>query len=441
LSIPTPQASQEPSPEPGASKRFGWLRSRLLRSRIARQAGIFTGSSVAGAGLAALSTAVLARQLSTQAFGNFAFAKAVLPFIALFFELGFFIPAARLVAGTNDVREKREVIGAALVTFVPIGVAFSVFVFGLSFVLDDLFNFDAQGAVRAAALLGFVYPFQIIGSELARGADRLHTYSICALVGAAAFLGFLLVAPLVGLEMTVTAALVLRGIAYLIGSCLLVAWLTPLFRNVRRHVQVLARHSREYGFQVYIGGVMAVATYQMDIPLLGVFVEPREVGFYALAQAVCMAVGLPIYGMAYALFPRMMGQLFIDRRWLVIAWTVGLAGAATLSLLATPLISLAFSDRYMAAAPLILPLSLAEAVRGATTVYNGFLQARGRGKDLRNAGFVLMGSNLILNFSLIPALGTHGAALASLFALLANLLAHMFFYRRAIEQRGDPATV
>jgi O-antigen/teichoic acid export membrane protein len=43
---------------------------------------------------------------------------------------------------------------------------------------------------------------------------------------------------------------------------------------------------------------------------------------------------------------------------------------------------------------------------------------------------VLTLSNVAFNFALIPPYGAHGAAWASLLALLANLIAHVFFYRR-----------
>jgi Na+-driven multidrug efflux pump len=66
-----------------------------------------------------------------------------------------------------------------------------------------------------------------------------------------------------------------------------------------------------------------------------------------------------------------------------------------------------------------------------TGIFNTFLSGHGRGRDLRNAGFVLTGSNIAFNFALIPPFGAAGAAWASLLALLANLIAHVVFYRRS----------
>ena len=90
-----------------------------------------------------------------------------------------------------------------------------------------------------------------------------------------------------------------------------------------------------------------------------------------------------------------------------------------------------FSARYVAAAGLVLPLALAQYVRGITGLFNTFLSAHGRGREMRNAGLVLTVSNLVFNFALIPPFGARGAAWASLLALLANLVAYVAFYRRS----------
>jgi O-antigen/teichoic acid export membrane protein len=138
-----------------------------------------------------------------------------------------------------------------------------------------------------------------------------------------------------------------------------------------------------------------------------------------------------VLGLSSALFGRMAREPAIDRRWLIIASTVGVASTIGITLVADPLIRLLFTSRYAAAAGLVFPLALAQLVRGVTTVFNTFLSAHAHGAALRNAGLVLTASNIALNFALIPPFGAQGAAWASVLALVANLVAHVFFYRRS----------
>jgi O-antigen/teichoic acid export membrane protein len=117
-------------------------------------------------------------------------------------------------------------------------------------------------------------------------------------------------------------------------------------------------------------------------------------------------------------------------RWLRFAWTVGLGGAAVLALVASPLVDVAYGDAYADAAALVLPLAFAEALRGVGALYNGFFNAHARGRVIRRAAIVFTVTNLITNFTLIPAFGAAGAAVASAIAMAASLTAYVIAYRR-----------
>jgi O-antigen/teichoic acid export membrane protein len=174
----------------------------------------------------------------------------------------------------------------------------------------------------------------------------------------------------------------------------------------------------------------------MDVLMLGAFTTPRSVGFYTLAASVAAAAGLPVLGMTTALFAPLARVNEIRPRLVVIAVVVSTVTTLAAWVLAAPFITAVFGEQYGSAARLVLPLALAQGVRGVTGIYNTFLQAQGRGRELRNAGLVLTASNLILNFGLIPPFGAVGAAWASVLALIANLIAHVVFYRQATAPLG-----
>jgi O-antigen/teichoic acid export membrane protein len=138
--------------------------------------------------------------------------------------------------------------------------------------------------------------------------------------------------------------------------------------------------------------------------------------------------------MSSALFASMARAPRIRRRWVLLAIGIGGLSAFLAWVLAEPFIRLAFGPRYAPAAALVLPLALAQAVRGVTGLYITFLSSHGRGRQLRNAGFLLTASNLIFNFALIPPFGAAGAAWASLAALIVNLTAYVVFYRRSLDE-------
>ncbi len=192
--------------------------------------------------------------------------------------------------------------------------------------------------------------------------------------------------------------------------------------------------AREWGLSVYVGRVLSIGTYRMDVLMLAAYTDATAVAYYTLAGALATSVGLPARSVATALFPRMATQEGIRRRWLLFAWGISLSAALALTVAAGWLVPTIFSSSYQGAVVLVLPLALAEALRGVTVVYNQYLAAQGLGRPLRNAGLILTGSNLAANFALIPPFGARGAW-ASVLALVANLAAHIVGYR-ASRQAG-----
>jgi O-antigen/teichoic acid export membrane protein len=398
--------------------------------------GVFFASATAVVSLlSALIKALLARHMSATSFGSYSFALAFLLLTALAFEFGLFLPAARLAAKA-DPTERREILGASLLTYAGVGAAFCVVVFGSSFVVDSWFHVDAAFALRTTAAVAFVYPFVEVARWLAQGADRLHVYSISIVFAQILFAVSLVALVRVDDHPGIALPLLLQALAMAVGWVVFVLLIRPLFRNTRPYVRLLFQQARAFGFQVYVGRLLSVGTYNMDILMVAIWTNPRQVGLYALAGALAGASGLPVAGVANALFGRMVRTATLRTQWIALAWAIGLVFAAAVWIGARPFFRLVFSSEYVDAARYVLPLALAQAVRGVTGIYNNFLSAQGRGRDLRNAALLLAGSNLALNFALIPPYGAMGAAWASLVALLVNYIAHVYFYRKSVDDRG-----
>lgn len=403
--------------------------SQLLRSRTAWQAAGFAGAGLLANVLGVVATALLTRNLTTAEFGSYSFAVSLLFFVALFFEFGIISPAARLAA-LSPAHERREIVGSAFLLYLPIGAAFSAMIFGLSFGVDSWFHVNAGHALRIAALPAIAFPFVLVLQRLALGVDRLHVASVSTPL-AQLLIVALLAITLTAANLSTATAVALRSIAVLLATLAAALWLRPIFRTARRWMPELVRQTREWGFHVFVGRLLSIGTYNMDVLMLGIWTNSRTVGFYSLAGSLAAASGLPVTAMATALFTRMAHAPAIERRWLTVAVSVGATSALAAWLLAEPAIRILFSSRYVPAAVLVLPLALAQFVRGITAVFVNFMSAHARGREMRNAGFILTGSNLLFNFALIPPFGARGAAWASLLALLLNLMGYVVYYRRS----------
>jgi O-antigen/teichoic acid export membrane protein len=406
--------------------------TRLLSSAVVRQTLLYTGGSLIASLLALVATAIVSRHLSTDAFGSYSFAVATYLFVALFFGFGIYPAAARLTALAHG-RDARTVVGSALVLYVPVGVLYVGSMVGLSFLMARYIGVADGPALFAGALLGLGYPFFNAAQLLAQGENRLQVSAYGSVVFQALFIVMLLAIVSAG-TLSDTSATVLRSVALMLASIVVAVLLRPVFADVRSTVGRIFHDSREYGFNVYLGRLLSIGTYNMDVVLVGIWAPSRDVGFYALATALAAAVGLPISALGQSLFARLAGESQIDRRLILFTWLGGAGLAAVALLVAKPLISLVFSDRYVAAYPFLVPLLVATVIRGVTGLYISFLSAHGRGREMRNAALILTACNLMFNFTLIPAFGAMGAALASLAALSVNLCGYLFYYHRSLPR-------
>jgi O-antigen/teichoic acid export membrane protein len=429
---PSAKAEGGPPSEEGRVSHGGGLIG-LRRIRALWQAGVFTLSNGLVSVLGVVSSAILARHLTTSAFGAYVLAISFLQLSSLIFDFGLSPSAARL-AVLADGRARREIVGAAAVLYLPVACAYSITIVALSFGIDGWFNVHVGSALRIAAPVAVAIPATQIVQRLAQGVDRLHVASLSTLFLQLLLIALLAVAVSVDGSLSLTTAIVIRCTVVLVSVVVAVVWLRPLFRGARGRIVEIVRHTRDYGFQVYVGHLLSIGTYSMDVVMIGALANSRSVGFYSLAGSVAAAAGLPVVGMSSALFASMAHAPRIRRHWLLLAIGIGTLSALLAWALAEPFIRLAFSPRYAPAAALVLPLALAQAVRGVTGVYNTFLSSHGHGRQLRNTSFVLTGSNLIFNFALIPPFGAVGAAWASLAALAVNLAAYVVSYQRLLRE-------
>jgi O-antigen/teichoic acid export membrane protein len=414
-------------------------RRRFGADRIVEQAVLFAAATAFVSLLSALAKALIARELPASSFGSFSFAMSFLLLAASIFEFGFFAPAARLAAQAKREHDVARIVGASFLIYIPIGLAFSAALFASSFFMDSWSHTSSGHALRVVAPVALVFPFTEISRWLAQGMGRLHIYSLTNAVTRALFVVALLIFFSLEERPSVASVILLQALAMLAGAFVFIGWVRPIFREARRYLGPLIRDTRRFGFQIYVGRVLSVGTYNMDILMLAAWADARHVGLYALAGAVAAATGLPVAGMANALYPRMARVSRLQRRWVISASLITLTLALIAWALAEPFFRIVFSADYVPATRYLVPLLLAQIVRSVTGLYNNFFAVKGLGREMRNTGLVLTASNVALNFALIPRYGAMGAAWASFFALLANFLGYLYYYRRALGNSSAAA--
>jgi hypothetical protein len=402
----------------------------VRRPGVGRQATLYTVGSLVATALIGVAKFVLAKRISVDSFASFALTLSVLQFTALLVDLGLFDPVSRLVARTRE-RQRGGIVAVGLLVYVPVGLLFMLLVLAFSTVADSIFDQPIGDSLRVLAPVAGVWPFTAyIGMMIARGRERLGAVALASCAGQAFVLLVVLVAA--GPDTQATPMLFAVAAGNWISALLLIKWLAPSRRNPGPPVGAILRSRREWGFRTYLGRIMSIGTYNLDVLMLGAFATSAAVANYTLTAAVASAFGLPAIAYATSRYARMAHAERLERSVFRVSAVLAFS-SVPLAFGATVLVVTMFlPDAYRPMILLSLPLAMAQVVRGLSSPLNIFLVSHGRGREQMWQGGILASSNIVLNFALIPPFGAQGAAWASFGALLCNLASYVWLYRRTL---------
>jgi O-antigen/teichoic acid export membrane protein len=173
-----------------------------------------------------------------------------------------------------------------------------------------------------------------------------------------------------------------------------------------------------YSLTTHASTVLHMLHLRADVFLMSLFLGPRDIGLYALAQAVCEWVWLLPRSAATVLFPVVAASdpsraLAATTRTCRVAFS--LAGLAALGLgIAAPwLIPVLFGSAFSGSVPairLLLPGIWGGSIAGSLS---SFLGGRGRPELPLLTSLVSLTLNVSLNLALVPRYGIAGAAVSS----------------------------
>ena len=119
------------------------LIARLKQNKTARQTLYLFMAQIFGLVIGFISNILLAKEMGVDTFGIYAFSLAIISFLAVFFEFGYFSSISRLLAKAENKEVEKELIGVSLVIVFIISTLFfaTIFLFSLFFNRNLLFYF------------------------------------------------------------------------------------------------------------------------------------------------------------------------------------------------------------------------------------------------------------------------------------------------------------
>lgn len=411
----------------------------LAKTKTGKQTSMLYGSQIAILGLGILTGVINTRSLGPADYGILSFILALISFVSLFFEFGFFSAGARLLAITTNESEERECIGGLVVITIGIALSFSLVIFALSFFVDSIFHTHIGDILRIISILVCVFPFQYMIQQVCQGTNkikRMSAYNVAPIIWY--LVGALIVISLFKLTVYIALLLNLSGLVF--ATISIIRSLKPSFNDLRGNIGLLWKETKEYGFHTYIGRAVGTSTYNLDKIFISYFVNTTWVGFYSLAMSITTPMALLSRSLSITLFKDFAHMERIPKKVIHYNFLWLLCCVIGLITLGKYIIVFLFSDKFVSSVPLILPLALAGFFQGMYQPYNMFLSAHRKGEWLRNMAFAFAFTNLVLNFVLIQLWGAMGAGIATLAACILWYILCIHYYNRLLREGGRGTT-
>jgi O-antigen/teichoic acid export membrane protein len=232
------------------------------------------------------------------------------------------------------------------------------------------------------------------------------------------------------IKLTLKAALLLNLLGFALIVVIMLFLLKPKFTKVKENWRMLVAENKTYGLQVYISHLANTATTRVAAVSIAYFIDNTNVGYYALA----LTITAPL-----ALIPRVVGTTFFkdfaNRDSIpgkATAATVSLAAGALLIflLIIKTLFYIIYTRDFAPALPIVYFFAFSSVIHGFADYVNRFLGAHGKGKDMRNSGFIVAGANLLGYVLLVYYFQLDGAIITRVAASIIYLVSMLYFYRK-----------
>jgi O-antigen/teichoic acid export membrane protein len=360
-----------------------------------------------------MTTAVLARRLGLDGFGQIGFAAAVMAYGAVFTDLGL------VTAGTRSVARDRSTAGELVESVVPLRLLLSLVAAAVMVLIALLLPKPAAVKWLLVLYAGAVVVQSLLFEWVFIGSEKMGFVSLSRMVTSCAYFGLVLalVRNSAGLLMVPVAF----GLASLFGAAVLFFGYVPRFRLPRPRFGPTRWHELlKSAWPIGAASLLTQLHVNIGMVLLGLMATFQQTGIYNSAYRLVFFL-MTMDRIFYTVFFPVVSR-FTKEQPGRLAELVGTAGRVILALsipfcvgtfiLARPILELVFSAEYAGALPILrilvwfLPLSMFNSLAGYT------LLAAGNERRFLTNTAIGVGAAVLFSLVLVPTAGAAGAAIA-----------------------------
>lgn len=401
----------------------------FLKIKRVKQTGVLYTSVALGVIVGIAISVVNTRLLGPQQYGDYKFLQNLFTFVTTCLTLGIFVSGSRLLAQKKNEPIKHQLEGNLLLLAAGVSVVMIAGLFIFSFFEEQIFNNHLGKLIRVFSPLLFVFPLQVCLENIMQGDNRIYGlafFRVCPKIL------YLVVAIIFNyfVPLSLVYALAIQLLVLTISISIMVIHFKPKFVDIKKHISIIWRENKIYGFHVYIGFLTGVASSQFGGFAISYFVDNINVGFFFLALTITMPLTMIANVVGTTFFKDFANRNSIPEKTTKVTVILSISALLIFLLVAKRLVLFLYTEVYIAVIPMVYILSFGCVFHGLGDYINRFLGAHGRGKDIRNNSLAIFGVNIFGYTILTHAFGVAGATATRLLADLTYFCVMYYYYKR-----------
>lgn len=392
--------------------------------------------NIIGIPLGIVTSMILTNYLGSKLFGDYSYLNGIFTFAMVIFNFGFLQGANRALVLNNSEQKAKEIYGSSLILLV-----FLFFIMSICLIFFGYFdnNISNKGLYKVFLYLipfGWIYLLTSYFETLFQADNRMKALVFIRFYPKIGFFLSALLIYLVFKNLNINKLLIVYFfylLTYIIVYVLALWRIKPSFKDLKCNFKSLWEHTKNYGFDVYIGSIFAVGVANLATLIISNY-DPLNsnegVGFFNLALTFTAPLALIPNIIATTHYKEFASLQKIPLKLFKTTILLTLGSLVVLWVFIGPFIDIFYGKQYHSAIELTLIISLGITAHGMADFFNRYLGAHGKGKMLRNSSFLIGIILLITNFLFIPIWHEKGAVLARLISGLIYLINMIYLYKK-----------
>ena len=396
------------------------------QSKQKQQVVLLYFTTMVGVALGVLASVINTRFLSPADYGDVRYVQNIINFIASLLLFGYFLSGSRMLALSKDEYRSRTIRGLMLIILIIACYAIHV---NTNEHLSWLF-------IASLPVCFFPLLLNYINTVF-QGDNYIGRISIARLLPS---LIYVCLAYLIYSKYGASSEkmILLQWGVYTVILFAIIFSAQFNIDNAKIIFHEVNKENKQYGFQLYIGSLVMVATNYIAGITLGMFNQDNsEVGFYTLALTVTSPLAtLPaIIGTTY--FKQFASQPKIPNKVMKASILLTAGSCLLFILLIKPIVVFLYSEDYATVGTYAIWLSVGFCIHGFGDMINRYLGSHGQGISIRNSSVSNGVFKLFGYTALVYLWNTNGALLTNILCSFIYCFVLLIYYYKFIKQRHE----